>query len=89
MTTSLNATDAAGGEASSFVAAENYPRLTKAGKKRNGNAYNVQPDGDRETPGAIPAGLGGIAMYRLVYWSGVTAFVVWSVFSALGALHVF
>jgi len=28
-------------------------------------------------------------MYRLVYWSGVTLFVVWSVFSALGALHAF
>ena len=31
----------------------------------------------------------GIAMYPLVYWSGVTLFVVWSVFSALGALRVF
>jgi len=28
-------------------------------------------------------------MYPLVYWSGVTLFVVWSVFSALGALQVF
>ena len=32
---------------------------------------------------------GGIAMYRVVYWSGVTLFFLWSVFSALGALHVF
>jgi hypothetical protein len=34
-------------------------------------------------------GLRGIAMYRLVYWSGVTLFFVWSVFSALGALNAF
>jgi hypothetical protein len=30
-------------------------------------------------------GLAGIAMYRMVYWSGVTLFVVWSVFSAVSA----
>jgi hypothetical protein len=31
----------------------------------------------------------GIAMYRYVYWSGVTLFVVWSVFSAVSALRGF
>jgi len=30
---------------------------------------------------------GGIAMYRVVYWTGVTLFVVWSVFSAYSALN--
>jgi len=30
---------------------------------------------------------GGIAMYRVVYWTGVTAFVLWSVFSAYSALN--
>jgi len=28
-------------------------------------------------------------MYRYVYWSGVTLFVVWSVFSAVSALKGF
>jgi hypothetical protein len=41
-------------------------------------------------PHRVPApGSRGDWMYRLVYWSGVTVFVVWSVFSALGALHAF
>jgi hypothetical protein len=39
-----------------------------------------------ETLSNIRGGLGGIAMYRMVYWSGVTLFVVWSVFSAVSAL---
>ncbi len=30
---------------------------------------------------------GGFAMYRVVYWSGVTLLVVWSVFSAYSALN--
>jgi hypothetical protein len=28
----------------------------------------------------------GIAMYRVVYWTGVTMLVAWSVFSAYSAL---
>ena len=28
---------------------------------------------------------GGIAMYRVVYWTGVTLFVVWIMFSAYSA----
>jgi len=31
-------------------------------------------------------GVSGGAMYRMVYWSGVTLLVVWSVFSAVSAL---
>jgi hypothetical protein len=44
-----------------------------------------------ETDESLLASGGGRGdwMYRLVYWSGVTVFVVWSVFSALGALHAF
>jgi hypothetical protein len=30
---------------------------------------------------------GGIAMYRVVYWTGMTLLVVWSVFSAYSALN--
>ena len=44
---------------------------------------------DDETREVVRAGSRGDWMYRLVYWSGVTVFVVWSVFSALGALHAF
>jgi hypothetical protein len=35
-------------------------------------------------PGRIP---GGIRMYRVVYWTGVTLFVAWIVFSAYSALN--
>jgi len=30
---------------------------------------------------------GGIGMYRVVYWTGVTVLVAWSVFSAYSALN--
>jgi hypothetical protein len=33
------------------------------------------------------SGRRGNAMYRFVYWSGVTLLVVWSVFSAVSALN--
>jgi hypothetical protein len=33
--------------------------------------------------------LSGIIMYPVVYWGGVTLFVVWSVFSALSAFQLF
>ncbi|MGC2201772.1 MAG: hypothetical protein WA633_16770 [Stellaceae bacterium] len=39
--------------------------------------------------GRFEGGLGGVAMYRVVYWSGVTLLVVWSVFSAVSALGGF
>ena len=46
-----------------------------------------QTYGNNETPRpCFVLGLAGIAMYRMVYWSGVTLFVVWSVFSAVSAL---
>jgi len=67
---------------------KNDARLTKAGKKCRDYAYNGPGYGDDETPNVcFVLGLGGIAMYRLVYWSGVTLFVAWSVFSALSALN--
>ena len=46
-----------------------------------------QTYGNNETPRpCFVLGLAGIAMYRMVYWSGVALFVVWSVFSAVSAL---
>ena len=34
-----------------------------------------------------PGCAGGIRMYRVVYWTGVTLFVAWIVFSAYSALN--
>jgi hypothetical protein len=36
--------------------------------------------------GRGPAACRGIVMYRVVYWTGVTLLVVWSVFSAYSAI---
>jgi hypothetical protein len=36
--------------------------------------------------GAGPGCLPGNWMYRVVYWAGLTLFVVWSVFSAYSAI---
>ncbi len=41
----------------------------------------------RTTSRMCVSGLQGNAMYRYVYWSGLTLFVVWSVFSAISALN--
>jgi hypothetical protein len=35
-------------------------------------------------PGVAP---GGVEMYRVVYWTGVTLFVAWIVFSAYSAFN--
>jgi len=39
----------------------------------------------RYRDGARPLA-GGIVMYRVVYWTGLTLLVVWSVFSAYSAI---
>ena len=41
----------------------------------------------RTTSRMCVSGLRGNAMYRYVYWSGVTLLVVWSLFSAVSALN--
>ena len=62
------------------------------GSRERGRNVSVTPItsqmyGNDETPRlCLVLGLAGIAMYRMVYWSGVTLFVVWSVFSAVSAL---
>lgn len=62
------------------------------GSSERGRNVSVTPItsqtyGNDETPRpCLVLGLAGIAMYRMVYWSGVTLFVVWSVFSAVSAL---
>ena len=38
---------------------------------------------------ALSEALGESRMYRVVYWSGVTLVIVWSVFSAVSVLHGF
>jgi len=62
------------------------------GSRERGRNVSVTPTmsqtyGNNETPRlCLVLGLAGIAMYRMVYWSGVALFVVWSVFSAVSAL---
>jgi hypothetical protein len=59
------------------------------GRVRLWPAYDGQvPVNDEPAGSPVPVSR-GIAMYPVVYWSGVTLFVVWSVFSAVSALHGF
>jgi hypothetical protein len=59
------------------------------GRKSARQAYHEVISLWTARPIGYSEGFGGIAMYRVVYWSGVTLFVVWSVFSAVSALTGF
>ncbi len=60
---------------------------SERGRKVSVTPITSQTYGNDETPKLCwVLGLAGIEMYRMVYWSGVTLFVVWSVFSAVSAL---
>ena len=67
-----------------------HPRAPLSpGRKPSLAAYSSQIREAVMMPLMSGGAVRGIAMYPVVYWGGVTLFVVWSVFSALSAFQVF